>query len=282
MDRAIVIRMRRRGPGEKVAPFRTRRDAPPLRVLRDRITEWVRGNLFKLGEAVPVLPVEDRAADTWEPLFAIADLAGGDWPQRANRACLALTGTDPDEAADGTRLLGDLKAIWAADEDHLFTTTIIERLRKIEESPWNEWGPRHETLTARGLAELLRPYRVKPKTVRTSVGTAKGYSRADLTDPWTRYVTDVTASQEHEKGDPTSENTCDGSVTDDDSRTDTASDKDKQADCDGVTDVSDNTQGGATTNGHRTQCRTCGGELRPHLQDRGTCGPCHFKAGGAQ
>src|SRR6266511_2750474 len=35
MDRAIVVRMRRRGPGEQVRPYRTRRDAPPLRELGD-------------------------------------------------------------------------------------------------------------------------------------------------------------------------------------------------------------------------------------------------------
>lgn len=174
MDRAIDIRMRRRSPGEKVAPFRTRRDAPPLRSLRDRVSEWVRSNISQLQQAVPVLPIEDRAADTWEPLFAIADLAGGDWPQRVNRACLALTGTDPDDAADGTRLLADLKTIWGEDEAHLFSTTIIERLHKIEEAPWSEWGWERKPITQRGLADLLRPYRVKPKTVAPRSARRRG------------------------------------------------------------------------------------------------------------
>jgi hypothetical protein len=115
MDRAIVIRMRRRAPGEKVSPFRTRRDAPPLKVLRDQLHESVRGNLDSLRDAVPDLPVEDRAADTWEPLFAVVDLAGGDWPRRVRTACLALSGEEPDDARMGTKLLADLKAIWGAD-----------------------------------------------------------------------------------------------------------------------------------------------------------------------
>jgi hypothetical protein len=151
MDRAIVIRMRRRGPGEKVSPFRTRRDGPALRALRDRLHEWIRTHLDTLAAATPNLPVEDRAADTWEPLFSVADLAGGDWPKRARRACLAMTGDEPDDGRIGTRLLADLYEMWA-DEDYIFTTTILAWLHKAEESPWAEWGRRSEPITARGLA----------------------------------------------------------------------------------------------------------------------------------
>jgi hypothetical protein len=239
MDRAIVIRMRRRGPGEKVAPFRTRRDAPPLRTIRDQLHEWVRGHRDTLLAAVPELPVEDRAADTWEPLFAIAELAGGEWPERARKACLALTGDDPDDGRIGTKLLTDLKAIWGADEEHLFSTTIIERLCKIAEAPWSEWGRERKPMTQRGLAELLRPYRVKPKTVRERgvEKTSRGYSRSELTDPWTRYDTGDTATQDEEKAAPTSEDARVGSVSDDRHEGDTGSDKDKQADCVGVLDV---------------------------------------------
>ena len=138
MDRAIVVRMRRRGPGEQVAPFRSRRDQPPLHDLRDRLHQWVRGNLTVLQEAEPVMPVEDRAADTWEALFAIAELAGGEWPERVRKACLALTGEDPEDGRISTQLLADLKEIWDDSEDRLFSTTIIERLCIIEESPWSE------------------------------------------------------------------------------------------------------------------------------------------------
>src|SRR6266536_706519 len=62
MDRAIVVRMRRRGPGEHVDPYRTRRDAPPLNELRDRLSTWVRARLRELHHATPRMPLEDRAA----------------------------------------------------------------------------------------------------------------------------------------------------------------------------------------------------------------------------
>jgi hypothetical protein len=90
MDRAVVIRMRRRAPTEHVDPYRTRRDAPPLNQLRDQLAGWARQQLRELQHATPEMPLEDRAADTWEPLIAIADLAGGDWPTRARDAAATL------------------------------------------------------------------------------------------------------------------------------------------------------------------------------------------------
>src|SRR5215213_3849442 len=97
MDRAVVVRMRRRAPGEQVDPYRTRRDAPPLHDLRDRLTAWTRAHVRDLHHATPAMPLEDRAADTWEPLVAIADLAGGNWPGRARDAATAMTAAEAQQ-----------------------------------------------------------------------------------------------------------------------------------------------------------------------------------------
>ncbi|MBB2741916.1 UNVERIFIED_ORG: hypothetical protein FHR35_001738 [Microbispora rosea subsp. rosea] len=88
-DRAVVIRMRRRGPGETVAPYRHRRDRPALRQLAQELSAWLRADLDTLESAEPPMPVEDRAADTWEPLVVVADHAGADWPERARAAVLS-------------------------------------------------------------------------------------------------------------------------------------------------------------------------------------------------
>ena len=98
-DRAVVIRMRRRAPGETVAPFRHRRDRPALTTLAAAARPaGSRAHLAELESAEPAMPLEDRAADTWEPLIAVADLAGGDWPALARHAAVALT-ADRDQAA---------------------------------------------------------------------------------------------------------------------------------------------------------------------------------------
>jgi len=192
MDRAVVIRMRRRAPGEQVDPYRTRRDAPPLHELRDRLTGWAREHLPQLQHAAPVMPLEDRAADTWEPLIATADLAAGDWPDRARTAATAMTEAESQQEEDGTasvRLLADLRDLFdQAGADALYTTTILERLHKLDDAPWADWYG--HPLTTRELAKLLRPYGAGPKDVREH-GTGpqrKGYTRADLYEPWSRYL----------------------------------------------------------------------------------------------
>jgi Protein of unknown function (DUF3631) len=192
MDRAVVVRMRRRAPGEQVQPYRTRRDAPPLNGLREQLATWARAHLRELQQAAPAMPLEDRAADTWEPLIAVADLAEGDWPARARAAAATMTQAEAQQeeaTAASVRLLADLRQVFtAADAEALYTSTILEALHKLEDGPWADWYGR--PLATRDLAKLLRPYQVESKNVREH-GTGaprKGYARVDLQDAWARYV----------------------------------------------------------------------------------------------
>src|SRR3989441_2227992 len=78
-DRAIVLPMRRRAPGEPVE--RIRRDGLLRRLdpLRRRTARWVADHLEALRAADPAVPeaLDDRQADNLRPLLAIADEAGG-------------------------------------------------------------------------------------------------------------------------------------------------------------------------------------------------------------
>ncbi|GIF91375.1 DUF3631 domain-containing protein [Catellatospora chokoriensis] len=194
-DRAVVVRMRRRAPGESVAPYRHRRDRPALAALAADLTDWLTANLPDLERAEPAMPLEDRAADTWEPLIAVADLAAGDWPARARAAALILT-TDRDIAAvasDRIRLLNDCRAAFG-DDDALPTAVLLDRLKADPESPWTDHGS--SNLTPLKLGTLLREYDIRSANIRFGppIGQVKGYSRADFTDAWTRYCppTDTT------------------------------------------------------------------------------------------
>lgn len=193
-DRAVVISMRRRAPGESVTQWRARRAIPKLQGLRDRLQMWVTAHRDELADAEPEMPVEDRAADVWESLVAIADAAGGDWPDRARKACRALAGAaeDPEDGTIGERLLADLRPVFGT-AGFLYSATIIDRLAEVDEAPWAEWrrpdrssGP----ITARALAGLLKPWGIRSRNGREdgtgSVG--KGYYAEDMADAWSRYI----------------------------------------------------------------------------------------------
>lgn len=191
-DRAVVIRMRRRAPGETVSPYRSRRDGPALDRLKVRVHEWIRDNLEVLGAAVPAMPIEDRAADTWEPLVAVADLAGGEWPSLAREAAVVLTEARDATAAASTqtRLLADCRAIFlAADADALPTAGLLERLKSDPEAPWATFGP--NGLTPMRLGKFLGEFDISSRNLRLPTGQAKGYVRGDFADAWARYCPEV-------------------------------------------------------------------------------------------
>jgi hypothetical protein len=189
-DRAIVIRMRRRAPGEKVAPFRHKRDTAALNELAEQLADWLSPNLKELEQAQPAMPLEDRAADTWEPLIAVADLAAVDWPRRARRAAEVLTAERDGNAvaSDRVRLLADCRIAFGA-ADAIPTTVLLDRLKADPEAPWADYGKNSLGLTAAKLGAMLAEYDIRSANIRFGppTGQAKGYTRADFIDTWRRY-----------------------------------------------------------------------------------------------
>ena len=131
--------------------------------------------------------VEDRNADVWEPLLAIADIAGGAWPKRAREAAVALIKVVRDEEPSlGLRLLADLRMVFGSTEE-MSSKDILQALAALDEAPWADINGK--PLDARGLANHLRPYGVRSITVRLGeTKTPKGYKCADLLDLWRRYL----------------------------------------------------------------------------------------------
>jgi len=200
MSRAIIIRMRRRRPDEHVEPFRSRKHEPEGHVLRERLSTWAATVGNEAGDAWPKLPpgIEDRPAEVWEPLIAIADIAGGDWPARARTACIELCKVAADRRASlGVRLLSDLRIIFG-DDDALHTADIMERLIAGDEleadAPWGDL--RGKPLAVRGLATMLKPYGVHSMKVKVKGKSLQGYRREHLWDAWQRYLSPVSGEVE--------------------------------------------------------------------------------------
>jgi hypothetical protein len=145
-----------------------------------------------------VLGLRDRLQDVWAPLFAIADLGGADWPDRATAAALhlAAAGQEPTESLR-VRLLADIRLALGADL-RLWTRDLVARLTEDSEAPWGDL--RGKPLTDRTLARFLKPFHVRPKPIRIGDEVFRGFERAQFEDAWSRYLPsspspDVTALQ---------------------------------------------------------------------------------------
>ncbi|MFG2861564.1 DUF3631 domain-containing protein [Streptomyces sioyaensis] len=195
MTRSVIIRMRKRAPNEKVEPFRQRKHIPQGNALRDRLATWADSVRDLVDGAWPEMPdgVSDRPADVWEPLLAVADAAGGAWPERARAACIELikAAKKGDKASLGVQLLTDLRDQVFRGADRMPTAVILECLNAMEEAPWGDMGG--VPLSSRTLAKMLGEYvtgdnePIKPRSIRTAAGVPKGYYAADLADAWLRY-----------------------------------------------------------------------------------------------
>ena len=189
-DRSLVVPMRRRAAGEHVERLRLDR-ADGFEDLRRRAARWAADRLGELRGADPEVPGElgDRAADNWRPLLAIADLAGGEWPGRARRAALALSGNG-SEPRDSVReqLLADIReAFEERGPGRLLTEDLLQDLRAREDRPWGEWRGGHP-LSAVQLPRLLKPFGVRPRLFRTGPKVARGYEPESFADAFSRYL----------------------------------------------------------------------------------------------
>jgi hypothetical protein len=193
LTRSVVIRMRRRHNGEKVEPFRLRLVRNEADVIRRMIESWAARQPRQINWQHLYLPetIQDRDADVWEPLIAVADLVGGEWPSRVRDAAVALvTASKETEPTLGIRLLADLRVIFDTD-NQLQTNTIVAALVGDEEGPWQDL--RGRPLDSRSLANLLKQYEVKPRQLWFGPRQARGYARADFEDVWRRYLPPLSA-----------------------------------------------------------------------------------------
>lgn len=186
--RSVIVRMRRRAPHEQVEAYRRRLQAPAGHALRDRLADWAASIADDMADTWPMMPagIEDRNADIWEPLLAVADAAGGHWPERARVAAVALvTASQDDTPSLGIRLLADLRDIFG-DRASMSTIDILAALHQIDDAPWSDL--RGKQLDARGLSIRLGRYQVKRRLLRIGQWVGKGYAREDLHDAWARYL----------------------------------------------------------------------------------------------
>jgi putative DNA primase/helicase len=186
-DRAVIVTLQRKARDAKVERLR-RRDSDEFADLRRQATRWAADNFERLKDPDPLVPeaLNDRAADNWRPLLAIADLAGGEWPQRAREAARLLSGEGHDAASLNVLLLGDCQSAFG-DETVIRSADLVAKLAADPERPWAEYN-RGKPITQRQLAKLLGGFQIISDTVHPpGLPQGKGYQRAHFEWAWEAY-----------------------------------------------------------------------------------------------
>jgi hypothetical protein len=197
MDRSIVIAMKRRAPSEALEPFR-RKQRDGLVALHRKCVRWAQDNLDRLrgAEPVPATGLDDRAVDNWEALLAIADAAGGSWPEKARSAAQSLSSDERGRGSDalGEQLLADVRAIFEeVGADAISAKDLLERLLAMDERPWAE-AQRGCPLTPRMLGTRLSRFGISSRTARIRDVPVRSYVKGDFEDAFSRYLPAATAT----------------------------------------------------------------------------------------
>jgi hypothetical protein len=202
-DRSIPIALARKIRGIDVERHRARGKLEETAPLREQIEAWVAEHIEELTAARPDLPDElnDRQQDVWEPLLAIADAAGGDWPARARSAALELHGDGAEaDTSVALLLLHHLRDLFVehGDPAALSTETILAALTDNDGGPWAKWwsidSDHGKRSAASGLAKILKPFGISSTKVKVDGLTLRGYRRESFTDSWLRYLPEVDAT----------------------------------------------------------------------------------------
>jgi hypothetical protein len=188
-DRSIPLRLRRKLTGERTVKIR-HTDASAFAVLVSKLARFAIDNREAVRMARPpeVEGLNDRANDCWEPLLAIAEVAGGDWLHFARSAAVSLHGLEEDAPSTGVELLTSIRHAFEAHRtDRLSTADLLETLAEDEEAPWAAWN-RGKPMTPHQLSNRLVEFGIKSTTVRINMKTPKGYRLEQFTEAFERYL----------------------------------------------------------------------------------------------
>ena len=203
---AIVLELRRKLPHEKVD--RLRYAEPSLfKILSEKLCRFTSDCREAVRTARPQIPetLNDRAQDNWEPLLAIADVAGGQWPTVARAAAIKLSSESDSSLTIGLELLADIREIFELKKvNRINSSELIISLCQDEEKPWATYN-RGNPIKPRQISRRLSEYGITSNTIRIGQSTAKGYKLEQFTETFSRYLDDspcqsVTTSQPCKNG----------------------------------------------------------------------------------
>ena len=209
MSRTITIEMKPKRGSEKVERFR-HIDDDGLRQLREQAKRWAADNGETLRDAGPdISGLNNRVSENWWMQFAIADLAGGEWPELARRAARKLSEAE-EVSSISVRAIAAIQGIFDGRDrfelltaketpeqaeaiaatlrvDEFSSAELVERLAADASGPWAEWKA-GKPITQAQLARVLKPFRIGPLLFRSKSGAVvRGYRRFQFEEAWDLY-----------------------------------------------------------------------------------------------
>ena len=189
MDRGVILKLRRKLQGEHVERLRNT-PAARFEEFRRKLKRFAEDHSKTIANANPVIPssLNDREQDNWEPLLAIAEAAGGHWPETARHAAVVLSQNGEEQSSNAIKLLSDIRQIFSKIEnERISTVELIEALCSDEERPWSTFK-QGAKITARQVANMLHGFDIKSKSIRIYGRVMKGYELHDFEDSFQRYL----------------------------------------------------------------------------------------------
>jgi putative DNA primase/helicase len=205
-DRSVLIPLVPAEEGQIAARF------DPLRTdiektLARKLARWASDNFDALAACDPPLPpgAFNRLADNWRPLFAVAQIAGGDWPARALAAFNHLTPTSVSTLSTASQigienqnlvLLEKIRQVFSQSRrdrmsSQQLITALLAATKRSEGGslpPHSLTDPPTHSLSAAALARLLAPLGIRARALRIGSHRARGYQLTDFAKAFAQFL----------------------------------------------------------------------------------------------
>jgi putative DNA primase/helicase len=205
-SRTIAIELRRATPEKARTLLSLEDDGAEDKRLSNigrKAARWAGENRDELANVRPDMgALVNRPAMNWRPLYAVAELAGGNWPARARKAAEAASRVHGEQDIKA-ELIVDIRAIMDANSgvEEWPSAALAESLAKLEGRPWAEFGrsqnhAEHPRAPAAAVLHRPRPHwsrqqpspRLLPLAVRG--GVCRLYPATPLPQPSNRQKCD--------------------------------------------------------------------------------------------
>jgi putative DNA primase/helicase len=189
-SRSIACKLKRATAAEatRLVPFRTDKPAGACSDIAAKFWRWAEDHGAGLTATDPDMSgMINRRRDNWRVLYALADVAGGDWPRKIRSAAVAVNGM-PDALPQNLELLSDIRGI-VLDVDgrerfeRISSADLLAALVSLDSRPWADWKS-GKPMSAKALANELKPFSIFPG----SDGGHRGYVVGSMVDAFARYL----------------------------------------------------------------------------------------------